>query len=45
MLALNIIKSTQEDMIASILPCYAKNSPMATRQPRILLKLKHARRN
>jgi hypothetical protein len=40
--ALNYIKNSHEDMITAMLSQRAKNSPMATPQLRVLLKIKHA---
>lgn len=42
-LALNFIKN--DDTIASLISRSVKNAPMATRQLRVLLKLKHACKN
>ena len=43
--ALNYIKNIHDDMMTAMLSQRAKNSPMATPQLRILLKIKHAGKN
>lgn len=44
-LALNFMKNSNDDTIASLISRSVKNTPMATRQLRVLLKLKHACKN
>lgn len=44
-IALNFMKNSNDDTIASLISRSVKNAPMATRQLRVLLKLKHACKN